>query len=216
MYNAELHTYCMSKSELSIVLAIEKFDGFIGFSSKKKISQTDLMQNLVQLATKQMVTVEEKTITLNKTYSDLLEPMKMCKTCLILDGCLERKKCCYISDNVLITELSDIKPDEIIMYQMKSDEFEKILCETMHVNETKQIKDQVCDAQNMQEIMENGVEEYRLELYVKNKKECSILGVNEQQEHWLFVEKQDKKEMLHCHDENVKKIINYIMKGKEE
>ncbi len=86
----------------------------------------------------------------------------------------------------------------------------------MHVNETKQIKDQVCDAQNMQEIMENGVEEYRLELYVKNKKECSILGVNEQQEHWLFVEKQDKKEMLHCHDENVKKIINYIMKGKEE
>lgn len=180
MYKAELETLCMNIVDLKILMAFLDEEKFFGFSQEKKIEQEDIILGLHNLVKKEIIDLKDNTIIIREKYREVVECMRNPYCVLILEPTDKKykKKCCYVGEKVLVSEISNVRKNEMLVYYIEKEQLSDLLLEEEYffvVNRKredffKDASEEKIDAENPGEYFDSL--EVCMKIYLHKKGKC--------------------------------------------
>lgn len=221
MYNAKIATYRLDLIDLEILLAYMEVDCMWGFSKHKKTDKADIIQGIYRLAQKNIIDIVDEKVNIKPVYMKFLENIKNSQQCLVVEssGIMHKKKCCYIGEEVLVSEVSGVRRGEVILYTVEKSHFFELLREETYFYDED--GSQVLETEE-QEIIEYGnfengfVEEnvrLKMEIFEEKYKIATLLITEEGGKKWIIVQRENQRTKSGYKIGKMQQMIEKILDG---
>lgn len=223
MYKAEIETFCMNILDVEILMAYLNEETFLGFSQKKKIVQSDVILGIYHLAKKKIIDIQNDTICICEKYQEIIDCIRNAHSVLILEPTDKKykKKCCYIGEDVLVSELSDVRKNEMIVYHVEKERLCELLLEEEYFFGQKRKREELFKEDDEEKIVADDLEKYcaeidvYLKMYLHKNGKCSekIYLTDEGLDEYIYRYKENEKEIVRqiYSKENISKLIQTMM-----
>lgn len=210
MFDAMRENNLLYVKDIEVLLAFENVEGYIGFSSKEEFDEERVIQQVYQLAKREIIAINNEKIRILEPFATIMQDIKKSDVVIQLEADNSKKKCCYLGERILVSELSESREHQVVFYYLELEEFMQLLEEEKYIPSTDMVvtegqsADKMWEAEEAEEkelvninIFYNKEFKYRIMVFEKGLYEyiCVLENIEEKLE---FYTCERMKELLTC------------------
>lgn len=210
MFDAMRENNLLYVKDIEVLLAFENVEGYIGFSSKEEFDEESVIQQVYQLAKREIIAINNEKIRILEPFATIMQDIKKADVVIQLEADNSKKKCCYLGERILVSELSESREHQVVFYYLELEEFMQLLEEEKYIPSTGMVvtegqsADKMWEAEEAEEkelvninIFYNKEFKYRIMVFEKGLYEyiCVLENIEEKLE---FYTCERMKELLTC------------------
>lgn len=210
MFDAMRENNLLYVKDIEVLLAFEDVEGYIGFSSKEELDEEGVIQQVYQLVKREIIAIDHEKVKILEPFATIIQDIKKANVVIQLETDNSKKKCCYLGERILVSELSEVREHQVIFYYLQLEEFMQLLEEEKYIPLTDMAMtegksaDEMLKAEEAEEkefvninIFYNKEFKYRIMVFEKGLYEyiCVLENIEEKLE---FYTRERMKELLTC------------------
>lgn len=196
--------------DIEVLLAMENVEGYIGFSSSEELDEESVIQQIYQLVKREVLAVSDEKVKILEPFANIIQDIKASEVVIQLESDHNQKKCCYLGERILVSELSETREHQVVFYYQEMEEFMELLEEEKYLPSTDVEVTEGCSADEMLENTEGeGKQWVNINIFYHGEFQSRILvfekGLYEYiclfegfEDSVTFYTRQQMKELLTC------------------